>query len=94
MARQSTHSRNHPSIATLAIVGLVLSILFRIFNRMIPQSCNLLDQTAWIALQILRAVVAHLFPGSCVLQHLPDLGTSILALLCLIIGWPHEAPRT
>jgi len=86
----------------LAIVGLVLSILFRIFNRMIPQSCNLLDQTAWIALQILRpiaagnlhAVVAHLFPGSCVLQHLPDLGTSILALLCLIIGWPHEAPRT
>jgi hypothetical protein len=94
MARQSTHSRSFQSIAILVILALTLSILFLLLNRVAPQSPNLVDQTIWIALQIVRpialdhlhAAVAYFFPGSCVLQHLPDLGTSILSLLCLIIA--------
>jgi hypothetical protein len=94
MARQSTHSRSFQSIATLVILALALSILFLLLNRVAPHSPDLVDQTIWIALQIVRpialdhlhAAVAYFFPGSCVLQHLPDLGTSILSLLCLIIA--------
>jgi hypothetical protein len=94
MARQSTHSRSFQSIATLVILALALSILFLLLNRVAPQSPDLVDQTIWIALQIVRpmaldhlpAAVAYFFPGSCVLQQLPDLGTSILSLLCLIIA--------
>jgi hypothetical protein len=94
MARQSTHSRSFQSIATLVILALALSILFLLLNRVAPQSPDLVDQTIWIALQIVRpialdhlhAAVAYFFPGSCVLQHLPDLGTSILSLLCFIIA--------
>jgi hypothetical protein len=94
MARQSTHSRSFQSIATLVILALALSILFLLLNRVAPQSPDLVDQTIWIALQIVRpialdhlhAAVAYFFPGSCVLQHFPDLGASILSLLCLIIA--------
>lgn len=94
MARKSTQPRNYQSHATLAIVALALSILFLLLNRVAPQSPDLIGQAIWIVLEIVRpmaldhlhAAVAYFFPGSCVLQHLPDLGTSIVSLLCLIVG--------
>jgi hypothetical protein len=92
MARKSTHSHSFQSIATLVILALALSMLFLLLNRVAPQSPDLIGQAIWIALKIVRpmaldhmhAAVAYFFPGSCVLQHLPDLGTSIVSLICLI----------
>jgi cellulose synthase/poly-beta-1,6-N-acetylglucosamine synthase-like glycosyltransferase len=94
MARKSTHSHSFQSVATLILLALALSILFLLLNRVALQSPDVIGQAIWIAVEIVRPMaldhlhtaVAYFFPGSCVLQHLPDLGTSIVSLLCLIVG--------
>ncbi len=50
MTGQYTYSRNCKLIVGVAIVGFALATLFCKLDVAAAQGCNLLDETAWIAL--------------------------------------------
>jgi hypothetical protein len=93
MTGQYTYSRNGKPIVGVAVVGFVLATLFCKLDGATAQGCNLLDKTAWVALEVLRPVImladwqavsACLCEGSRILQHLLQIGASIWPLLCVM----------
>ena len=95
MTGQYTNSRNSKPIVGVAIAGLVLAALFCKLDGAAAQGRNLLDKTAWVALEALRLVIlladwqallAYLCKGSRFLQHLLQIGASIWPLLCVVAG--------
>ena len=93
MTGQYTHTRNSKPIVGVAIIGFVLATGFCNFGAA-AQGCNLLDKTAWVALEVLRPVIlsgwqsvpACLCGDSRLLQHVLQIVTSIWPLLCVIAG--------
>jgi hypothetical protein len=89
-----TYSRNCKPIVGVAIVGFVLAILFCKLDGAAAQGCNLLDKTAWVALDVLRPVIlagwqavsVYLCEDSRFLQHLLQIVASIWPLLCVMAG--------
>ena len=76
----------------VAIMEFVLATLFCKLDGATAQGCNLLDKTAWAALEVLRpvivladwqAVLVYLCEGLRLLQHLLQIGASIWPLLCV-----------
>jgi len=54
MTGQFTYSRNVKPIVGVAIAGFVLATEFCKLGGAAAQGCNLLDKTAWVALEVLR----------------------------------------
>ena len=94
MTGQFTYSRNVKPIVGVAIAGFVLATEFCKLGGAAAQGCNLLDKTAWVALEVLRPVIlaawqsvpACLCGDSRFLQHLLQIVASIWPLLCVIAG--------
>ena len=95
MKAQYIYSRNGKTMVGVAIVGFVLAALFCKLDGAAAQRCNLLDKTAWAALEVLRsvilladwqAVLAYLCADSRFLQHLLQIVASIWPLLGVIAG--------
>ena len=92
MTGQYTYSRNFKPIVGVAIVGFVLATEFCKLGGAPAQGCNLLDKTAWVALEVLRPVIlagwqavsAYLCEDSSFLQPLLQIVASIWPLLCVI----------
>src|SRR5438477_578888 len=57
MKAQYIYSRNGKTMVGVAIVGFVLAALFCKLDGAAAQRCNLLDKTAWAALEVLRSVI-------------------------------------
>jgi len=90
MKAQYIYSRNGKTMVGVAIVGFVLAALFCKLDGAAAQRCNLLEKTAWAALEVLRSVImladwqavsAYLCEDSRFLQHLLQIGVSIWPLL-------------
>jgi hypothetical protein len=95
MTGQFTYFRNCKPNVGVGIVGFVLATLFCKLDGATAQGCNLLDKTAWVALEVLRPVVlladwqavsAYLCEDSRFLQHLLQIVASIWPLLCVMAG--------
>ncbi len=93
MKRQYTDSWNCKRIAGVTVVGFALANLFWNLDGG-AQGCNLLEKTAWVAVDVLRPVIlagwqcvpAYLYENSGCLQHLFQIVASIRPLLCVIGG--------
>lgn len=94
MTGQSTDSRNGTPILGVAIAGFVLGTSFYVLDTT-AQWLNLLDKTAWTALELLRTVIplaggqalpACFCEGSLFLQHLLQIGACIGPLLRVVAG--------
>src|SRR6266702_412188 len=94
MKGQSTYSRNWKRIAGGAVVAFVLTNLFWNLDGG-AQGCNLLEKTAWVAVDVLRPVIlagwqsmpACLGENSGCLQHLFQVVASLWPLLCVLVGY-------
>ncbi len=94
MKGQYTYSRNSKRIAGGAVVGFALATLFCELDGVVAQGSNLLGDTAWVALEVLRPVIlagwqsmpAHLGENSGCLQRLFQVVASLWPLLCVLVG--------
>ena len=94
MTGQYTYARNRRPFLGAAIGVFVLAtLLSKLDGGAAAQACNLLDKTAWVALELLRtfilvanspAVPAYLHEDSWLLQHLMLIGASLWPLLCVM----------
>jgi hypothetical protein len=89
MTGQYTYSRNPRPFVGAAIGVFVLATLLCKLDGAATQVCNLLDKTAWVALEVLRTVIlvadsqvlqAYLYEDSRFLQHLMQIGVSLWPL--------------
>jgi hypothetical protein len=95
MTRQYTYTGNRKPIVRVAVAGLAIATLLSKLNGATTQGCNLLEETAWVALRIWHVVILladwHALPvcfceESRILQHLLQIGESIWPLLCAMAG--------
>jgi len=93
MTEPNKYFRNCNLIVEIAAVGFVLATLSYKLDGAAAQGCNLLDKTAWVALDVLRPVIlagwqavsAYLFEDSSFLQPLLQIVASIWPL-CVMAG--------
>src|SRR5207245_2183278 len=57
MTEPNKYFRNCNLIVEIAAVGFALATLFYKLDGATAQGCNLLDKTAWVALDVLRPVI-------------------------------------
>ncbi len=94
MTEPNKYFRNCNLIVEIAAVGFALATLSYKLDGAAAQGCNLLDKTAWVALDVLRPVIlggwqavpAYLCEDSSFLQHLLQIVASIWPLLCVVAG--------
>ncbi|PYU10490.1 MAG: hypothetical protein DMG29_17400 [Acidobacteria bacterium] len=85
MTEPNKYFRNCNLIVEIAAVGFALATLSYKLDGAAAQGCNLLDKTAWVALDVLRPVIlggwqavpAYLCEDSSFLQHLLQIVASI-----------------
>ena len=93
MTEPNKYFRNCNLIVEIAAVGFALATLSYKLDGAAAQGCNLLDKTAWVALDVLRPVIlagwqavsAYLCEDSSFLQHLLQIVASIWPL-CVMAG--------
>jgi len=93
MTEPNKYFRNCNLIVEIAAVGFVLATLSYKLDGAAAQGCNLLDKTAWVALDVLRPVIlagwqavsAYLCEDSSFLQPLLQIVASIWPL-CVMAG--------
>jgi len=93
MTEPNKYFRNCNLIVEIAAVGFALATLSYKLDGAAAQGCNLLDKTAWVALDVLRPVIlagwqavsAYLFEDSSFLQPLLQIVASIWPL-CVMAG--------
>lgn len=90
MSGQYTDFRNSKAIVGVAVANIVLATLIYEFSGTAAQGYSLLANTAWEALDLLRSVLllahwaaasAYLYDGSRLLQHLVEIGASVVPLV-------------
>ena len=94
MTEPNKYFRNCNLIMEITAVGFALATLSYKLDGAAAQGCNLLDKTAWVALDVLRPVIlggwqavpAYLCEDSRFLQHSLQIVASIWPLLCVIAG--------
>jgi hypothetical protein len=88
------YCRNLKSTVGVAIITFVLPTLCCKLGGAAASGCKLLDDTAWVALGLLRSVIllpdwhavwAYLWNGSRLFQHLQNM-SSIWSLICVVAG--------
>lgn len=90
----NTNCRAGRQVVEAAFVAFVVVALSYGLHGMAAQGCSLLGQASWIALEVLRPVIAaawqstsaYLCEGSGLLQHALQIAASIRPLLCVVVG--------
>ena len=94
MTEPNKYFRNCNRIVEVAAVGFALATLSYKLQGAAAQGCNLLDKTAWVALDVLRPVIvagwqavsAYPSEDSRFLQHLLQIVAHMWPLLCVLAG--------
>jgi hypothetical protein len=93
MSGQYTDFRNSRAIVGVAAANIVLATLIYEFGGTAAQGCGLLTSIAWAALELVRSVLllshwaaasAYLYDGSRLVQHLVEMGASVVPLACAL----------
>jgi hypothetical protein len=87
MARQYKGSRGHKAIVGVILAAFGFAIVFQGLDNVAAKGCNLIDMTAWMALEGLRSVILACY------QALPaylcdDRGLLVGFLHMLVSRWP------
>lgn len=95
MTEPNKYFRNCNRIVKVAAVGFAVATLSYRLDGAAAEGCNLLDKTAWVALEVLRSVIllagwqavsAYLCEDSRLLQYLLQIVASIWPLLGVMAG--------